>query len=124
MEYKERKRLAFLGLPWTFTTYTIKEDKLSVDSGLFSRKTDDCYMYKIQDVTLKRSLGERLFRTGTLLCFTGDVSHPELELKHIKRSKEIKDYIFEASEQARMKRRTIHTNDISAGDLESDLGMM
>lgn len=124
MEYKERKRLAFLGLPWTFTTYTIKEDKLSVDSGLFNRKTDDCYMYKIQDVTLKRSLGERLFRTGTLLCFTGDVSHPELELKHIKRSKEIKDYIFEASEQARMKRRTIHTNDISAGDLESDLGMM
>ncbi len=124
MEYKERKRLAFLGLPWTFTTYTIKEDKLSIDSGLLSRKTDDCYMYKIQDVTLKRSLGERLFRTGTLLCFTGDVSHPELELKHIKRSKEIKDYIFEASEQARMKRRTIHTNDISAGDLESDLGMM
>lgn len=121
MEYKERKRLAFLGLPWTFTTYTIKEDKLSIDSGLLSRKTDDCYMYKIQDVTLTRSLGERLFRTGTLHCFTGDVSHPELELKHIKRSKEIKDYIFEASEQARMKRRTIHTNDISADDLESDL---
>ena len=32
---RERKRWAFLGIPWTFTVYTLKEKKLVIDRGLF-----------------------------------------------------------------------------------------
>ena len=34
MEYVERKRWLFLGLPFTFTKYTVKEDMITVDEGL------------------------------------------------------------------------------------------
>lgn len=116
MEYKERKRIMFFGLPWTFTRYTINEEDIEIETGFFSREENDCYMYKVQDVTLKRSLFERMFKLGTVVCHTGDVTHKCLELKHIKRSKEIKDFISKASEDARLKRRTINTLNINADD--------
>ena len=51
-EYREKKRLMFLGLPWTFTTYTIKDDLIRIDAGVLKKTQNDCYMYKVQDVEL------------------------------------------------------------------------
>lgn len=115
MEYNERKRLLFLGLPWTFTKYSITDDMVNIRRGLLKTYEDDCYMYKIQDVKLETSLPERIFKLGTVVCYGGDATHSELRLVHIKRSKEIKNFILEASEKARIKRRTLHTLDIGMG---------
>ena len=117
MEFLERKRVLFFGLPWTFTKYTVKEEVITIDSGLLSTKENDCYMYKVQDVELTASLLERLFGLGTVVCHTGDTTHPTLTLEHIKNARAIKDYILEASENARRKRRTLNTLDIGTGDM-------
>lgn len=119
--FKERKRWLFLGLPFTFTVYSVQEDKLTIQEGLLNQKTNDCYMYKIQDATLQRSLMERIFRLGTVVCFTGDTTHPTLILKHIKRSTDVKEYIFKTSEQARIKRRTVNMLDIGSEDADGNL---
>lgn len=113
-EFTERKRWLFLGLPFTFTKYIIKENILTIDSGLLKKTENDCYMYKIQDVELVTSLMERMVGIGTVICYTGDTTHPKLILSHIKNAKSVKDFILEASEQARMKRRTLNTLDIGA----------
>ena len=60
----EKKRLILFGLPWTFTSYHIEEDILTIDEGFLRKTENDCYMYRIQDVVLKRSLPERLFGLG------------------------------------------------------------
>ena len=118
MIYVEKKRTKFLGLPICFTTYTISDEKLSITSGFLNITVDDAYMYKVQDVKLTRSLWERIFKLGTVTCYTGDTTHPELKLLHIKNSNSIKDFLMTASEEARRKRRTLHTMDIDATDLE------
>lgn len=118
--YKERKRILFFGLPWTFTKYSITADMITVDSGLLKTEENDCYMYKVQDVKLTATLIERIFGLGTIICYTGDVTNPQLSLVHIKHAKEIKNYLLKASEAARMKRRTVNTQDIGAGDLDLD----
>ena len=117
MEFVERKRWLFLGLPFTFTKYTIREDMITIDTGLLKTVENDCYMYKVQDVQLTATLAEKMFRLGTVSCFTGDTTHPKLELVHIKNSRAVKEFILEMSEAARLKRRTVNMLDIGSGDV-------
>lgn len=113
--YRQRKRWVFFGLPFTFTVYTVKDDMITLNSGFFKKIENDCYMYKVQDVQLTASFFERIFGLGSVVCFTGDTTHPKLVLEHIRMSKEIKNFILDASEKARMRRRTLNTLDIGSG---------
>ena len=119
-EYVERKRLLFFGLPFTFTKYKVTERVITINSGLLNTTENDCYLYKVQDVELKTSLAERIFGLGTVACYTGDNTHPQLYLEHIRHAKEVKDYILHASEMARRKRRTLNTLNIDADDIDMD----
>lgn len=121
MEFRERKRWIFFGLPFTFTIYTVKEEVITVDTGFLNKEENDCYMYKVQDVTLKTSLWERIFGLGTILCYTGDTTSPQLIMVHIKNARAIKDFILEQSEVARRKRRTMNTLDIGADGADFDI---
>ena len=121
MEFRERKRWVFFGLPFTFTIYTVKEEVITVDTGFLSKEENDCYMYKVQDVTLKTSLLERIFGLGTIICYTGDTTNPQLVMAHIKNARAIKDFILEQSEIARRKRRTMNTLDIGADGSDFDI---
>ena len=120
-QFIEKKRTALLGLPLFFTTYTITDELLTIKEGLLKITENDCYLYKIQDVTLTRTLMERMFGLGTITCHTGDTTNPVLELKHIKNASEIKDYILRVSDELRLKRRTINTVNIGAESLEDAL---
>lgn len=116
--YMERKRWLFFGLPFTFTKYTVTDEVITVNEGLLNTRENDCYLYKVQDVELQMSLPERIFGLGTVACYTGDNTHPQLFLAHIRNAREIKNYILKASEEARRKRRTLNTLNIDAADLE------
>lgn len=116
VEFVEKKRWLFLGLPFTFTKYVIKEDIITVDTGVFTKVENDCYMYKVQDVEHTASIWERMVGLGTIVCYTGDTTHPKLLIEHIRNSKAIKEFILKESEEARLKRRTVNMLDIGSGE--------
>ena len=117
MEFRERKRWLFFGLPFTFTVYTVKEDIITIKRGLLRTQEDDCYMYKVQDVRHTATLIQKMFKLGNVICYTGDTTNPELVFENIKNSKAIKDFIFQVSEEARMKRRTMNMLNIGTGEM-------
>ena len=117
IEFVEKKRWLFLGLPFTFTKYVIKEDMITVDTGVFTKVENDCYMYKVQDVEHTASIWERMAGLGTIVCYTGDTTHPKLLIEHIRNSKQIKEFILKESEEARLKRRTVNMLDIGSGEV-------
>jgi uncharacterized membrane protein YdbT with pleckstrin-like domain len=121
MIFVERKRTKLFALPICFTTYTISDDKITITSGFLSITVDDAFMYKVQDVKLTISFFERIFRLGSIICYTGDTTHPELKLEHIKNANTIKDFLMTASEEARRKRRTIHNMDIDYSESDMDI---
>lgn len=118
IEFVEKKRWLFLGVPFTFTKYVIKEDMITVDTGVFTKVENDCYMYKVQDVEHTASIWERMAGLGTIVCYTGDTTHPKLLIEHIRNSKAIKEFILKESEEARLKRRTVNMLDIGSGEVE------
>ena len=117
VEFVEKKRWLFLGLPFTFTKYMIKEDMITVDTGVFTKVENDCYMYKVQDVEHTASIWERMVGLGTIVCYTGDTTHPKQLIEHIRNSKQIKEFILKESEEARLKRRTVNMLDIGSGEI-------
>ena len=117
VEFVEKKRWLFLGLPFTFTRYMIKEDMITVDTGVFTKVENDCYMYKVQDVEHTASIWERMAGLGPIVCYTGDTTHPKLLIEHIRNSKQIKEFILKESEEARLKRRTVNMLDIGSGEI-------
>ena len=120
IQFRERKRWLFFGLPFTFTVYTVGEDMITVSEGFLNKKENDCYMYKVQDVELLESLPQRLFGLGTVRCYTGDTTSPTLLVQNVKNARAIKNFILEASEKARRRRRTMNMLDIGAEEETDD----
>ena len=102
--WQDRKRTLF-GLPWSFTKYSLTEEKLLIETGFLNKKEEEVRLYRIMDVTLKRSLGERIFGLGTIHCCSADRSTPEFDILRIKRSGEIKNMLSDMIEQQRTIKR-------------------
>ncbi len=122
LQYKEYGRLLFFGIPWPFKHFEIYNNVITISSGFLNLKEDDCFMYKISDVELTRSLFQRMVGLSTIKCFTSDVTDKTIIMKNIKHGREIKDFIYQESEKARIRRRTVNMQDItySAEDLDGD----
>lgn len=120
--WKDRKRTIF-GLPWSFTRYFLYESKLVIDVGFLSRTEDEIRLYRIMDITLKRSLRERIFGLGTIHCCSGDKTSPEFDIKHIKKPKMVKDMLSDMVEKERLERRVgvrEYMNDEEDDELHGD----
>ena len=113
--WQDRKR-TFLGLPWSFTRYRLEPDKLIIDTGFLSRSEDEIRLYRIMDITLKRSLGERLLGLGPIHCCSGDKTSPEFDIRRIKNARKVKDLLSDMVEEERSKRRVATRECISADD--------
>ncbi len=102
--WKDRKRTLF-GLPWSFTRYVLTEEKLIVETGFFSRKEEEVRLYRIMDITLHRSFGQRIFGLGTIHCCSADKTTPEFDIKRIKNSVAVKNRLSDLVEAERMEKR-------------------
>lgn len=101
--WKDRKRTLF-GLPWSFTKYRLTEDKLYITRGLFSTREEEVRLYRIMDVTLSRSLGEKMVGVGTLHVCSADQSTPEFDILHIKDARRVRDLLSDMVEEQRARK--------------------
>ena len=114
----DRKRTIF-GLPLSFTKYAVTEDKLLIKTGFFNTKEEEVRLYRIMDVTLNRSFGERIFKLGTIHVISSDKSTPHFDIKRVKDSKRVKDLLSELVENARQKNR-VSAREFMASDMVDD----
>lgn len=118
--WKDRKRIIF-GLPWSFTRYRLTNDKLIVSTGLISIKEEEIRLYRIMDVTLKRTLGDRLWGLGTIHICSSDKTTPEFDIKRISRSTEVKEMLSDMVEAARRKNRVTSREFMSYDAVDDDM---
>lgn len=100
--WQDRKR-TFLGLPWSFTKYMLTEDRLFVEKGLLTSTIDEENLYRVRDISVTRTLGQKLFGLGTVRVFSTDASNGETVLESIKNPIEVKEEIVRLVEAARKK---------------------
>lgn len=101
--WKDRKR--WLGMPLSFTRYRLSEDRIFCETGCFNLKEEEILLYRVRDLELKRSFGQRIFGVGTICVHSSDKTTPHLDLKHVKHPKEVKELIYQTVENAKDARR-------------------
>lgn len=102
--WHERKRNVF-GLPWTFTVYELTQDKLYINTGLFNSREDEVRLYRITDLTLTRSLWQKITGTGTIHCDSADKTMKNFDIINIRNAGEVKEKLSDLVEDARQKNR-------------------
>lgn len=98
--WSDRKRL-WCGLPWTFTVYSLSNDRLFINSGLLSTREDEVRLYRILDISLRRTLLQRIFGLSTIELHTSDKTLGNFNIKNIKKGYDVKEMLSELVEKVR-----------------------
>ena len=115
--WKDRKR--FLGMPLSFTRYSMSEDRLFLSVGFWSIKDEEILLYRIRDISSSRSLWRRLFGVGSVTVTSSDKTCPTLVLKNIKRPLDVKELLHTQVEEMKMRRR-VRVGEIMGSDMDDD----
>ena len=85
-----------------FTNITILDDLLRYETGILGRTTRSILISRVQDVTVRQSMGQRVFGVGDLSIETAGKSSWEA-LVNFDRPREIADHINEHSQKGHAK---------------------
>ena len=105
--WKDRKRTLF-GLPLSFTKYSLEEDRMFIETGFFNSVENEVRLYRIMDLQLSRTLGQKMFGLGTIKVKSADKTLGDFEIKNIKNSKEVKEQLSKLVEEMRDKKRVVN----------------
>jgi uncharacterized membrane protein YdbT with pleckstrin-like domain len=73
--------------------YEITSERIKVNSGIFSRKSNAMELYRVKDYTLVAPFFYRLFHLGNIYITTSDHSTPQITLKAIPHAQKLMDDI-------------------------------
>lgn len=95
------KKRTILGLPISFTRYTLTEKKLITRKGFLSITEDEVELYRVIDKSLRQPLGQRIFGCGTVLINCRDTDTPVKEVFSIKHPREFMNILEEYVDKQR-----------------------
>lgn len=115
--WKDRKR--YLGMPLSFTRYSLTQDRLFLSVGFLSIKDEEVLLYRVRDINTSRTLGQRIFGVGTVTVLSSDKSMPALVLKNIKNPVQVKELIHDQVEEMKIRRR-VRVGEVMSNDFDDD----
>lgn len=115
--WQDRKR--FLGMPLSFTRYALSDDRLFLSVGFMNVKDDEVLLYRVRDISTRRTLGQRIFGVGTVVVTSSDKTTPELILKNIRDPMGVKERIHRSVEENKIRRR-VRVGEIMASAYSED----
>ena len=120
IEYLWQDKKRWLGMPLSFTRYRLSEDRFFVERGFLNRHYDELLLYRVRDISLRRTFGQRLFGVGTVTVLSSDRTTPTLVLKNVKNPLFVKELIHKQVEEMKLKRRVRYGEIATVGDNDDD----
>ena len=102
--WKDKKRTLF-GLPLSFTTYSFDSERFYLNKGFFTQTSDEVRLYRIMDLSLRQTFGQRIFGVGTIHCDSGDKTLGHFEIKSIKNPRDVMEQLSSLVETERERKR-------------------
>lgn len=115
LKWYDRKRI-WCGLPWTFTKYGLSEDRLFVETGLFTTKHYDVRLYRIMNTSMSRTLIQKIFGLGTIHIDGTDKDLGCFDMVNVKNCDVVKEMLDSAVEAERVRNKVVVREYASDGD--------
>ena len=103
--WSDCKRVVFFGLPLSFTKYRLTTNRLFVNTGFLTQREDEVRLDRITDVSLSRTLMQRVFGLSTIHCNSSDKTLGNFDIINIKDGEEVKEILSQSVERERIARR-------------------
>lgn len=97
--WRDRKRI--LGMPISFTVYVVDKDRFTTHKGFFKTETNEILLYRILDLKLVRTLGQKLCGVGTITLYSADQTNQTFEIKNIKKPEAVRKFLSRIIESQR-----------------------
>ena len=104
IEYLWEDRKRHCGLPLSFTKYKLSVDRLFFETGALNTEEEEVQLYRVRDISVRRSLWQKICGVGTVIVNSSDKSAPTIELKNVKRAKDVKELLNEQVEKVKVAR--------------------
>lgn len=83
------------------TRYTVSNRRLSIQSGIFSKRVDDIALFRIRDVDLRQSIWQRMGGIGNLLVISTDSVDPNVMLRGLRDPDRVRRILREQADMSR-----------------------
>ena len=103
--WSDCKRVVFFGLPLSFTMYRLTTNRLFFFFCFLTQREDEVRLYRITDVSLSRTLMQRVFGLSTIHCNSSDKTLGNFDIINIKDGEEVKEILSQSVERERIARR-------------------
>ncbi len=90
------------------TYYEVSADRIEWSRGILDRKVDNLDMFRVVDLSLRRSLLDCIFGIGTVGLITTDKTDPEFTFDKMRHSRRLYDVIKKASLAADRRNAVVH----------------
>ena len=115
--WSDRKR--YFGLPLSFTKYEISDDRLFQTRGFLNLKYEEILLYRVRDLELSRSFGQRIFGVGSITVTSSDKSNPVLVIHNVKEPAAVKELLHQQVEDMKIRRR-VRFGEVMTTDADDD----
>lgn len=108
-----REELVWRGRPSRLTAfkksiserYEVSNQRIIVEYGILNKSTEEIELYRVQDLSVERSVFDRMFGVGNIVIHSGDATGGRLVLFDIADADAVKDKIREESRIERQRHR-------------------
>ncbi len=111
--WEDRSRI--LGMPISFTRYSMSEEQLTIRTGMLNLRTETIKFFRVVDMAITQSLWQRIFGVGSITLATRDARQSEFIIQNVKSPEKVHKMLDMAVEAARNKHR-IRTSEFMTSD--------
>jgi hypothetical protein len=98
--------------------YRLTSQRLIVETGFIGRHTEEIDLYRVNDVSVRQNVFERMVGMGDIDLVAADATTPHRVLANIGDPIRVKDLLREAARQERDRRRVLMREDVRIDDYE------
>ena len=97
--------VAWIWISTKAESFTLTTERLRIKKGVFNQTFDEVELYRVKDITLTRSMLQRMLGLGSVVMQTSDRGQENINISSVRQSEELREHLRKQVELIRDRKR-------------------